>query len=319
MDDLKMLSDLGQSLDHEPPATLVRQRQRLVEATGGRRNRSWALRWRLPLAAGLAAGVAVTGVVLVGSGSGHTTGPPPPTRLDAATTVLNRAAGVVETQPDPAPKPHQWIYEKAFEYGGGPKSPPTSDENWERFDGREEAFIQNGRLEVDQKHTMGKGDTGTVQGAYDVLRALPADPKAALAVLDREVGTQYYGGAAPGKAGLLFANISQLLRNSPIGAPPKVQATLYRVLAMIPGVRVQTNMTDGLGHHDIGVTQGNSDSYLLLDPATYKVIGFQNVWAGKAVNEEIGKAKHVVVNYPAGTITYGQIITAVFVSGPGKR
>ncbi|MQY06892.1 LCP family protein [Actinomadura macrotermitis] len=37
MDDLKMLRDLGRDLEHEPPASLVRQRQRLADAASGRR------------------------------------------------------------------------------------------------------------------------------------------------------------------------------------------------------------------------------------------------------------------------------------------
>ncbi|MFC9969684.1 LCP family protein [Spirillospora sp. NPDC127200] len=36
MDELKAIRDLGDGLGHEPPATLVRQRQRLLEAAGGR-------------------------------------------------------------------------------------------------------------------------------------------------------------------------------------------------------------------------------------------------------------------------------------------
>ncbi|MFG1947614.1 LCP family protein [Nonomuraea sp. NPDC048826] len=45
MDDLKLLGDLGRALEHEPPATLARQRHRLLGATAGRPRRQrfgWA-------------------------------------------------------------------------------------------------------------------------------------------------------------------------------------------------------------------------------------------------------------------------------------
>ncbi|WP_433513366.1 LCP family protein [Nonomuraea sp. CA-143628] len=43
MDDLKMLRDLGRELEHQPPATLVRQRQRLLQARPRRRRLTWLL------------------------------------------------------------------------------------------------------------------------------------------------------------------------------------------------------------------------------------------------------------------------------------
>ncbi|MEV1244992.1 LCP family protein [Nonomuraea sp. NPDC049750] len=43
MDDLKVLRDLGRELEHQPPATLVRQRQRLLQARPRRRRLTWLL------------------------------------------------------------------------------------------------------------------------------------------------------------------------------------------------------------------------------------------------------------------------------------
>ncbi|MEV6986278.1 LCP family protein [Sphaerisporangium sp. NPDC051017] len=59
MDDLTMLRDLGRDLEHEPPATLVRQRRRLLDAATGVRRRRRMPGW---VALGLAA--ALTAVVL---------------------------------------------------------------------------------------------------------------------------------------------------------------------------------------------------------------------------------------------------------------
>ncbi|MEU9888074.1 LCP family protein [Sphaerisporangium sp. NPDC051011] len=59
MDDLTMLRDLGRDLEYEPPATLVRQRRRLLDAATGVRRRRRMPGW---VALGLAA--ALTAVVL---------------------------------------------------------------------------------------------------------------------------------------------------------------------------------------------------------------------------------------------------------------
>ncbi|MFC5819938.1 MULTISPECIES: LCP family protein [Nonomuraea] len=61
MDDLKLLRDFGRRLEHEPPATLVRQRERLLGAVEGRPRRRW-FGW---MAAGLVAVATVATVAAV--------------------------------------------------------------------------------------------------------------------------------------------------------------------------------------------------------------------------------------------------------------
>ncbi|WP_327586329.1 LCP family protein [Nonomuraea sp. NBC_00507] len=71
MDDLKLLRDLGRELEHEPPATLVRQRDRLLRA---RPRRRWAGWWTAGLVAvATAAAVAVPTVLIADR---HTAAPP---------------------------------------------------------------------------------------------------------------------------------------------------------------------------------------------------------------------------------------------------
>ncbi|MGI5284778.1 LCP family protein [Nonomuraea polychroma] len=71
MDDLKLLRDLGGELEHEPPATLVRQRDRILRA---RPRRRWAGWWTAGLVAvATAAAVAVPTVLIAGR---HTAAPP---------------------------------------------------------------------------------------------------------------------------------------------------------------------------------------------------------------------------------------------------
>ncbi|MEQ4720813.1 LCP family protein [Nonomuraea sp. B19D2] len=71
MDDLKLLRDLGGELGHEPPATLVRQRERLLRARPRRRWTGW---WTAGLVAvATAAAVAVPTVLIADR---HTAAPP---------------------------------------------------------------------------------------------------------------------------------------------------------------------------------------------------------------------------------------------------
>ena len=76
----------------------------------------------------------------------------------------------------------------------------------------------------------------------------------------------------------MFDNIRQLLWDSPLGAPPRVEAALYRALAQLPGIQVIQKTKDGAGDRAIALVYG--DTQLLLDPATYRFIGWQTVSNG---------------------------------------
>ncbi|MEV0403026.1 CU044_5270 family protein [Actinoallomurus sp. NPDC050550] len=324
MNDMELLAALGEHLDQDAPAALPRQRQRVVTASRGRRRSAVGiLRLRPALTAGVAA-VAVASVVgvVVGTGSGRPSPAPSTIRLDSASVTLDRAAQAIAARPYVTPRPHQWIYTKVAEYGtntaGGKR--PTFSETWVRFDGRQEAVIEGGRLTVDQK--AGGSDTGTPEGAAALLRSLPTDPQALLATLSAKAGAQPRGDAAPGRDGLLFANIVQLIRNARIGAPPKTQAALYRAIATLHGVRVEKNVVDGLGRHVIGVTQGSTNSYVLLSPGTYQVLGIQSVWSGHPTPTEVrlAKIKKFNIDLPKGAITYGLVtVTTATVDHAGQR
>jgi LCP family protein required for cell wall assembly len=71
VDDMELLRDLGRELEHEPPATLVRQRRRLLEAGDRRRFRVPGGRWTLlgVVAAVTAAAILVPAFTLQGRGA----------------------------------------------------------------------------------------------------------------------------------------------------------------------------------------------------------------------------------------------------------
>lgn len=322
MNELTMLAELGKHLDEETPAALPRQRQRLIEATRGRRRRAGGIpRLRLVLAAGVVTGVAAAGLVVAGTGSDHPHLTPSTVQLDSA--FLDKAAQVVSTQPYTAPKPRQWIYLKVLEYGANNPGGKVFSQYWFRFDGWQEAVIEGGKVVVDNKKTGGRSDEGTPEGASTLLRSLPTDPQALLTALSHKVGAEPNGGADPGRDGLLFANIVQLVRNAtPAGIPPKTLAALYRAMAKLHGVRVDKNVVDGLGRHVIGLTHidQNIDSSVLINPTTYQILGSQNVWKGDPSpaptppDPKLAKNKKFApIHLPKGAVTYGNVIVATAV------
>jgi hypothetical protein len=113
----------------------------------------------------------------------------------------------------------------------------------------------------------------------------------------------------------------QLLWNSPIGAPPKIQAAIVRALTKIPGMRAE-QVKDILGRPAIGLYRpGLTHAYLLLDPHPYQVIGRLNITTPDAQPKPLSrmaKQKKIVL-YPAGTVTWSIVRTAVPVGGPGQR
>ncbi|MEO3869675.1 LCP family protein [Nonomuraea sp. B12E4] len=91
MDDLKLLRDLGAAIEHEPPATLARQRQRLLRAhPRGRRTGRWVAWWTAGLVVVATAAAVVVPTVLV-SDHRHTAAPPGASRpvdMSGARNVL---------------------------------------------------------------------------------------------------------------------------------------------------------------------------------------------------------------------------------------
>lgn len=87
MDDLKLLRDFGSTLEHQPPATLARQRNRLMSAPTRRRRLSW-LTMAL-VAATTAAAIAVPATLISLSGNKSTAvGAQPSADVSVAMNVL---------------------------------------------------------------------------------------------------------------------------------------------------------------------------------------------------------------------------------------
>ena len=271
MDDMTMLADLGSELDQEPPATLVRQRHRLIEASRGRpahRRRYW------PVLAGsvaVATAAAVAIVVVEPHAPAHRPTAPPTAIALSAALVLDRAADAAEQDPDVPPTAHQWIYQRMAEFGTRFPRPVIHD-SWTRFDGAQDAYIANGRLAIVKPDNSGKTLAKSPADLYAWLRTLPTDPKALLTVLEQQID---WGDNVKPTNDQKFASVLMTFWNTLIGvAPPATRAAIYRAIATFPGVRL-LRVTDGLGRHDLGVTERDIGTTLLLDPTTYRFVGYE--------------------------------------------
>lgn len=304
MDDMQLLADFGAELDEEPPVTLVRQRNRLLTAAHGPnqpKRRAW---W--PVWAGGIAAAAVAVVVVVANlpGSPLRTAAPPTVTLSAY-TVLNQAADRLAQQPATTPTAHQWIYQRMAEYGVS--SPLMVTESWIRYDGQQEADIENGKLVIDNKTgAVPPTDPSVPEGLWTWLRTLPTDPHAALTAMEGQVDFGSHPISARMKSDILFqAAVTTMWDATNYAAPPSSFATMYRALATFPGITL-AQVTDGLGRHDLAI--GYDHERVLLDPTTYEMLGFEQmgVWTKDM-------RTHDMVETQPNAVGYGLVVEDVAV------
>ncbi len=339
MNDLDLVRDLRADVLSPTRERLAPGRARLLASISRPSRPRYARRVVLPITAAAAAS-AVTVAVASGAFSGpairSSAGKPPAIRLTLTAQLLNTAAATVARHPAVPPRPHQWFYTKfvAQDYG----QPTQSDENWETFDGRQTAYLQNGQLIVHKTLGVfgGGGPTplgeynanATPQTAYDALASLPLNPKALLAVIAKEVA-KVGPSVAPGSIVALYAPkspdelefdyLAQVLWNSAAGEPPAAEAAVFRALAAIPGVSSQQGITDVTGRPVIGLSDNGGKTQLLLDPKTYQVIGMRAASTGTDPVRTIAGKGPEVPWPPKGTIIESMAWAQVtMVSGPGR-
>jgi hypothetical protein len=258
-----------------------RDRLRTAMAHGYRRHHHHR-RTVLATAAGATVAAVLAAVVLLPAGASPAPAAHPAgarhqaqARLLSVTAVLDNAAAAASRRPSALPGPHQWIYEKGVK--AGPASRFTG-ESWTTFDGARSADIEHGRLVVLPYGPAGDGvRDATPQGAASFLRALPAKPKALLAVVYRKaLATPRDQWAAPGNLDTeAFSILMTFLYNAPVGVPSAVQANVFRAVAWIPGVYV-AKAEDALGRPALALTAAGLNGYFLLNPRTYALTGLRD-------------------------------------------
>jgi hypothetical protein len=216
------------------------------------RNRFRELRptWRaaiaVPLALGLAAGLAVA--VLPGSQA-----PQPLT----ATLLADRAAAAALT--DPTVPAGQWIYEvtehaiPAVIHRAGLHNP----------------MMQDGWMTADGTLNYGAGIIGDPIFPYGKLNSLPRDPAALL---------KYFRGQDPvasdDNSSVEFGQIRSMLFGMVL--PPWLKAEMYHALALIPDVQVRQNVKDIAGRAGVAFllpqTKQSDQQEIILDASDYHLL-----------------------------------------------
>ena len=326
MNDLDLVRTLRADVPPPTPSRLATGRSRILAAAATRRRRYW----RLTLPVGAVTAAAAVAVVAVLGGTATPThlrpaatpsrpAPAATARVSLAARILTVAARTVAAGPATRPGNRQWIYSRFVQTQTG--TPTQADENWIRFDGREQAYYLNGQLIVLHESS----GSGGPLSSYRELAALPAAPSAILAAALQVVGTtqsqweNWSSGSAvaelaPRTAGEAeFDYLAQLLWNAYAAAPPAALTHVYQAMAEIPGVTVTPGLTSAVGRPGIGVSANGGVSWLLLDPQTYQVIGLGE----KALSRASVMVKGAPITF-SGTISMAWADVAV-VAAAGQR
>lgn len=193
-----------------------------------------------------------------------------------AVQVLYRAAESVEARPAPTLRADRWAYVKQLQHGFEVRRGTTGAdrtktmETWTRLDDRQiAARLESGRISVSGIDPI--RNQNSPQEDYASLRSLPTDPRALLARICTEEHI------VRERSDCAFSAIARLLHN--VAVPPRLQATLYRALATIPGVVVERNVTDLAGRPTIAVGHARDGQRhdILLDPRTFEYRGDRSV------------------------------------------
>src|SRR5689334_10029964 len=314
--DLRMLAELGESLDPpagEPPAEL---RHRVLAGARSPRRLRWRspvpalgtrLAWRLG-AVGAAAATAIAasvGAGLLAGAPAHVAEPAPPSPavrpVDAA-QVLTLAALHIAEEPALPARPDQFLFvESTVTYrlvpgrAGGPAMGPRATRSWLSVDGTRDGLIRSRPLAVPSAAWQDERIPGCRDGRFaptldrpkhtepctpnPAYRAdLPTDPAAMRAYLYRP-DADHTGLPADQ---LAFERVAEVLSLS-LGAPA-VQAAVYRAAAEIPGTTISQPATDVAGRPGIAVARTDTGirTELIFDAGTYRYLGTNRTFADPA-------------------------------------
>lgn len=210
--------------------------------------------------------------------------------------TLDLAAHTVELQDSKRPRPHQWIYTRYVTHKGG-----KVHEDWVRFDGKKAAEYStvpgHEGFEISDLE-QGQGENTPAED-YDFFASLPTDPaKLRQALYERSLRNEFGPMSHDAR---IFEYVYDFFEDSPL-IPPKNLAALYRALATLPGVTVDTHATDALGRPGIAVTHDQGGGFkesLILDKKDYHVIG-------QATVDKHGKKHRYAVSVPRVVDEAGQ-------------
>ncbi|MFD1538992.1 CU044_5270 family protein [Nonomuraea guangzhouensis] len=325
MDDLRSLRAWRAEVPEPGQEWIIPQRRRLLTRIRGR-GRALGRRLLVIGALGAAAALAVA-TLRPEPSTPDREGTPPVVRLDSSVVLAHAAEVAGRRRSAQVPLPTQWQYTKTLD------KQPTSDtivtrEHWMRYDGMQTAgFGEDGKLHVGpEEDPRDPGDDDLTPQQYDAkLRELPTDPKKLLAKVtgDRHwiEGAREEGvprSVAPANVRAYHVIMLYLSRYGTM--PPKLEAAMYRALALIPGVRIEQGVRDAAGRSGLGVwLERTGDAwanreYKILDPATYRYLGSRMVWLRDDLPP--GMSRPVARK---GAVWSTALLSSVIVDRPGQR
>ncbi|MFE3449794.1 CU044_5270 family protein [Nonomuraea sp. NPDC059194] len=324
MDDLRSLREWRAEVPEPGHEWIISGRRRLLTRIRGR-GRTLGRRLLVVGALGATAALAVATLRPQPPAPGPES-TPSVVRLDSS-VVLARAAEVAgKRRSAQVPLPTQWHYTKTLD------KQPNSDtiethEHWMRYDGMQAAsFGEDGELVVGPEgDPRDPGDDDLTPQQYDAkLRELPTDPRKLLVKVtgDRHwiVGAREEGvpkRAEPANARAFRVIMLYLSRYGTM--PPRLEAAMYRALALIPGVQIEQGVTDAAGRSGLGIwlesaIDRSARDYVILDPGTYRYLGQQRVW----LRDEFPPGRSEPA-FRKGAVWSTTLLSSVIVDRPGQR
>jgi hypothetical protein len=352
VNEIERVSEMRVEVPVDIEARLAAVRGQLVEAIAGSASRPAAHGTHRPgrrlagrhllrprLAASIAAALAILAIGVARSGQHaaieHSAGGPPAAAIASyrlTAHVLRAASLSAASRPTTQPAGDEWIYTKVVD--DQPGAGTSSSENWIRFDGTQEAYMQGAQLVVHVKPVQPSrggsplalfADEMTPASAYAALASLPTQPQALLDAVDATVAAHPQSVAPPGASPLAGATrqqlefdfLTELMWNAAQASPPAADAAVFRALATIPGATAQPGATDAAGRPAISLSDTGTEQQLLLDPGTYQVTGLRVISNGHQPRRPDQPATS---DRPVGALIDSLAYeTIAVVGGPGQR
>jgi hypothetical protein len=325
----------------------------VLQRAGGRRRhqaRTLALATAALATAGLAVALAVVSAPLPlppeqhFAWSGYPNGPvrlrlPSLGRAGTLSQLADYATRAAALAPGRAPRADQWVFMKtevatsSAGNGGflfGPPDGLAIGLAWTKVDWSEDATLhahmpanlRPGQL-VHGTIWISPDGGGTLCGwpsvSYSYLSSLPANP-AALAAMIRTNNAPDVSCHIPGPDNvMIFEAIRILLQGETEGAwvPPRLAATMYRVLQQLPGVRFDAGV-DLAGRPGVGlylVEGGWLKEELVINPMTYQFMGSEAIAVHAHVSVGADGTRHIRTGQ---VLDWMALLATAIVDRPGQ-
>lgn len=274
--------------------------------------------------AALAVGAVAVVIIATSGGQGAQT---EPVHALTVAEVLDAAAANAAKGTDKEPGPHQWLYTDTVSCDNDCGHQPS----WQRYDGAKSASVGKTHRTGDRTVVSvtsgsplpGKRIEDRPQETREVLSRLPTDPRKLLERVstdpffaggpdasdvpadNTDMRHDFRAGDAPAVTpGARFARIVHILQAAS-SIPPRVNAALYRALALIPGAELvdapardaagRPGLTIRFDFHNVSRTR----EYLFLDPRTYAYRGSRTDWHGESdFSASFARLATAVVDHP---------------------